>query len=493
MKLEEIRIELRPRRAWEAMDLGLAMVRTWWQPAYGAWVALSLPLFLAVNLLTGASPWSILVMWWLKPVLERPLLHVYSRAAFGSTPTLRDTLRAFPGLLIGTGLLWHLTIGRLLDFSRSYRLPVMQLEGLKGRARRDRLRIITARDGGHATAMAFVYLCLWLIIALGILWLGYLLVPLELQVDPFDWMATQSVTGQFIVNTIAWTAMAFVEPAHVASGFALYLNRRTVLEAWDIELNLRRMASRLAGVTAALTGAVALALMLTVAATDEAMAAKTRERAGVGADPQIVIEEILADPVFGEEQTVSRWRLRKAEEEREEPDLPSLDGLGAALSAIFRFVAWAAAAAVVIALLVTAWRHREALLGWIGRRKPQTSALVVPHSIGALQLSPETLPDDIAAAAEAAWRDGAARDALALLYRGTIVRLVAGGVRLRAADTEADVLRRSESLLPDDPMAALRDLVAAWQQLAYAHRAPAEERFAALLNGFRDHFTMQPG
>ena len=35
-----------------------------------------------------------------------------------------------------------------------------------------------------------------------------------------------------------------LEPFYVAAGFALYLNRRTLLEGWDIELALRRIAER---------------------------------------------------------------------------------------------------------------------------------------------------------------------------------------------------------------------------------------------------------
>ena len=42
------------------------------------------------------------------------------------------------------------------------------------------------------------------------------------------------------------------EPIYVACGFSLYLNRRTVLEAWDIELVFRRMRQRLVGASAVL-------------------------------------------------------------------------------------------------------------------------------------------------------------------------------------------------------------------------------------------------
>ena len=47
-----------------------------------------------------------------------------------------------------------------------------------------------------------------------------------------------------LVYALAVTA---IEPFYVAGGFSLYLNRRTLLEGWDIELELRRCAGRGSG------------------------------------------------------------------------------------------------------------------------------------------------------------------------------------------------------------------------------------------------------
>jgi hypothetical protein len=51
--------------------------------------------------------------------------------------------------------------------------------------------------------------------------------------------------GPLLVAYLA--AVALVEPAYVAAGFALYLGRRTVLEGWDIELEFRRLSDRIEG------------------------------------------------------------------------------------------------------------------------------------------------------------------------------------------------------------------------------------------------------
>ena len=37
-------------------------------------------------------------------------------------------------------------------------------------------------------------------------------------------------------------ALLLIEPLYVAGGFALYLKRRSDLEAWDVEMQLRRLA-----------------------------------------------------------------------------------------------------------------------------------------------------------------------------------------------------------------------------------------------------------
>ena len=99
-----MQIALRPRRPWEAMDLGLAMAQEWWRPALGVWLILTVPLFVVLSLSFGGTTLPILVVWLLKPVFERALLHIYSRAVFGDEPDLLETLRALPKLLWGTGL-----------------------------------------------------------------------------------------------------------------------------------------------------------------------------------------------------------------------------------------------------------------------------------------------------------------------------------------------------------------------------------------------------
>ena len=67
-------------------------------------------------------------------------------------------------------------------------------------------------------------------------------------------------------NALDWLAVAFIEPFYVGAGFGLYLNRRTQLEAWDLEIAFRRMRKRLEAVGTSVLLALALCLPMAMPA-----------------------------------------------------------------------------------------------------------------------------------------------------------------------------------------------------------------------------------
>jgi hypothetical protein len=59
------------------------------------------------------------------------------------------------------------------------------------------------------------------------------------------WLAGDSDAAHrvLLLSTGAYVlVVGFLQPFYVSAGFALYLNRRVELEAWDIEQELRRAA-----------------------------------------------------------------------------------------------------------------------------------------------------------------------------------------------------------------------------------------------------------
>ena len=60
-----------------------------------------------------------------------------------------------------------------------------------------------------------------------------------------DFFATiQPLWLDILTNVVYLAAITAMEPFYVGAGFALYLNRRTLLEGWDIEIAFRRIAER---------------------------------------------------------------------------------------------------------------------------------------------------------------------------------------------------------------------------------------------------------
>ena len=69
MRLEDLRAELRPRTNWEAMDLGLRMLREWWRPVFAAWFCVVIPVFLVGFGMTWWAPWlGAFLIWCAQPL-----------------------------------------------------------------------------------------------------------------------------------------------------------------------------------------------------------------------------------------------------------------------------------------------------------------------------------------------------------------------------------------------------------------------------------------
>lgn len=476
------------------MDLGFSMARQWWRPACRVWFPVLLPVFLALHLVFWSNPFlALLTLWWLKPLLDRILLHIYSRAVFGEQPTLRETLRAIPSIL-GTGLVWHLTLLRL-DPSRSFRLPVMQLEGLSGKARRARYRVLARRGNTHAQALTLICVHLETFILLGLMGLLYLLVPEGWDLNPFKVLTDDSVGSQIAFNMLYLAPLSLIEPGYVAAGFALYLNRRTELEGWDIELKFRRMAERLEGLARRVAGAAAALLLIVFGALPG-----TPPRAAISDEPLApvpltaeaipgTIEAVLAHEDFDRKKTYSIWVPKDMDPTHHDASARHESWLSNSLAQMAELLLWALVAAAVVMLIVYRERWLPAFAGHGGRR----DVAPPPPSVSGLDLRPESLPEDVPGTVQALWREGRPREAMSLLYRGCLSLLVnRHRLDLPESATEGDVLRLAQGRLPPRASRYLERTTHLWQGLAYAHRLPTEAHISALCEDWRTSLEAPP-
>lgn len=515
MRLTDASVAIRPRTPWEAMDLGVLMAGRHRSLLMASWAVVTLPIFAVLcGLLWQYPSWAIFIFWWLKPAYERLPLYILSRSLFGDTPTLKQALKAFPGLL-KPQLLASLTWRRLSP-TRSFDLPVLQLEGLKGKARTQRLNVLAQRDAGAATWLTLVGVHLEIALWIGLGSLVYLLLPAQMETE-WDWQSLISGdTSQWfwlehLSNLFYVLLLVFWEPIYVACGFSLYLNRRTALEGWDIELTFRRLRQRLTGVAyALLLGFGMLALHApTPAFADTAHSCPLPSEDPNGPEaPRLLAQPltseasresvlaILDEPPFENRETVTRWRFGDDTEKAEEE---SSEDLAKTLEALFKMVEnWSALKGIALffeallwALLIGSiglviWRYREWLSAFAGRarlRLPERGE--APNQLFGLEVVPQSLPDDIASTVERLWQDDP-RAALGLLYRALLSRLIHDHkLPLKSSHTEAEVLPLVDGL--DDPELSIfsQTLTRHWQNLAYGHRLPPAELSSVLCNDWR--------
>ncbi|MBB5039451.1 DUF4350 domain-containing protein [Prosthecobacter dejongeii] len=475
MRLEDLTIALRPRQPWEAADLGCALVRRDYGQVLLLWLISAVPLWILLALLLRDHPHVFaLTAWWLKPLYDRLPLYYLSRAAFGSKPSFKETLREWPRLW-SRFLLSALLIRRLSSI-RSFALPIWMLEGQRGKAVKRRLRALAVDGGSSGTSVTWVFVKLELAVWLGIMALVSSLGPASGLPD-WSELFLDSESYLDMPNAELWSsyvlylcAMTVVEPFYVGAGFGLYLNSRTKIEGWDIELVFRRMAARLRPIAMA---ALAFFFILPGALTAQESPSKPQTRQAV----TDALKEILAKPEFKEHSRTQRvWIPDQTEEVKNSQATMSN---GPVLGRVFYGLAIAVVA--VLLILAARWLILNKHLFLSGRFKSKHRPEAGPKVIMGLDITRESLPTDIVKAARAAWVEEQPKEALSLLYRGMLSRLVElRRLPIRDSDTEDDCLLKVAQMGDTAVTEFFRHLTLAWVRMAYAGVTPGTMEFEDL-------------
>lgn len=526
MDLSKITARVRPRNPYEAADLGIVMARQWFRPLMLLWLLLSLPLMLVLYGIFHAQPlWALLILWWLKPLFETLQLQFIAEALFNPDARWQDFAKKLPTLLRHQ-LLAKLFVQRW-SLSRSFNMPVGELERLGGSQRARRLS--TLHRGANAASIWLTLLGTHLeaLLVSALFLAAWMLVPVEMSVD-FE--IDDLLDSPLLFPTLAWggyLAMWIIAPFYVCCGFMLYINRRTWLEAWDIELTFRQLAARHAAphtaphatphATPTRTLPVLLLgtlLLLPLAQPSPVQAessapAQTEAAAPTPLTPEQSLQEIgdiLESDDFNQIKTRQslRWAddsaRRKAELKGEDKGL--LSDLGSWLDDFFKnspgfktTLEWLAGLpelleillwGLVIALfIILIYRFRDFAIPGL-RRQTKTARTIPTHLFG-LELDQTSLPDDLIAAARTLWQQQRPREALGLLYRGALSFLVFEcQLPLEDSHTEDECVtlcgRREHPARAD----YFRRLTAHWVRLAYAHQTLGEADFTLLCEQWPD-------
>jgi hypothetical protein len=240
VQVDGLAVRLRPRTPMEAADLGVCLCQSAAPSVYRCYALAALPVAVVALASREIAPWlPTLVLWWAKPWLDRTILFVLSRAAFGQATTPADVWKA-QRKVWWNQLLFTWTVRRL-SLWRSLTEPVYQLEGLSMWRAGARVRQIRQRGMGSALMLTQAFSLSETALTLALVSLVFWLAPTGKAPDIAGVLSGELPVVFAVAVPISYAmAVMFLEPFYVAAGFAMYLNRRAELEAWDIEQEFRR-------------------------------------------------------------------------------------------------------------------------------------------------------------------------------------------------------------------------------------------------------------
>lgn len=240
MQLDALALRMRPRTPLESADLGVRLAQSTARSVYPCYAVVYVPIAAIALASFEIAAWlPTILLFWSKPWLDRTILFVLSRAAFGQATTPRDLWAAQRAVWWRQ---WLTTwTWRRLSPWRSFTQPVYQLEGLARGEIRRRVKQLRRRKSGAALLMTAAFVaaesCLFFTMLSLLLWFA--------PGDSAPGFAALFFNPDSVfiegVSAVAYAlVVGFLEPFYVAAGFAMYLNRRAELEAWDVEQELRR-------------------------------------------------------------------------------------------------------------------------------------------------------------------------------------------------------------------------------------------------------------
>lgn len=239
MQLEKIIIATRLRSGWAALDLGIKLAQRFWFTAVAVYLVPALIIYALTCLISEQYSWlPYLVLWWCKPLFERPILCLISRELFSEAMPFSKVMGAYKSWLLPS-IVSSLTLRRLSVY-RGLTAPVSMLEGPRGAAYRERVNVLGSKESSPALWLTVVLFHVETILAIGLVALLELLVPQAIDLGSL--FSESSIASSNFTDLLSLLVMAAIAPFYAIAGFALYVSRRIELEGWDIEIAFRDLA-----------------------------------------------------------------------------------------------------------------------------------------------------------------------------------------------------------------------------------------------------------
>ena len=205
------------------------------------------------------------------------------------------------------------------------------------------------------------------------------------------------------------------------------------------------------------------------------------------------VAKVKTDPNLAQQKTIRKlsWRDDKQDEKKKRRKSSWFSWIGDLFGFIAqtgRLIAWLIIAVAVGLLVIVIVRIVRSI-----QPSSRIKSFVAPTHVRDLDIRPESLPDDIGAAALALWEQGDHRAALALLYRGLLSRLVhVHEIPIRHSSTEGDCLQLATQRLQGEHGNYVTLVIRTWQRAVYGAQEPPASDMHALCNGFAAALSQPP-
>lgn len=523
MQIDKLVISTEQKNSWQCFDLGCRVAVRHYKLMFWFWLTITLPIFTLAMLVS--VNWGLFIFWLAKPLYERGLLYILSRAVFGNTVSLWQSLMTWPSQMKP---LWFSSITfRRLAPSRSFDMAVTQLEKLRGERRSKRLKSLhRSKDNTVWWTICCVHWETFLVCAL--LVLLKILLPQEFdQISTLDFFTANLDIANLAFSICMFIAIALVAPFYVAGGFIAYLNSRMILEGWDIEIGFKNWKDRYLTNTSnknlsqetkketrlppssssslvlitALILTMSLSPMLSAPglaqSTDQENHLESTAIAEKDIDPYAApkapildnLEKVFNEDPFGGSEIVTRYRLKdfgnkdEIESEGSYPEL--LKSIALVLASSIEIILWCALIALIVYVI---YRNRKLIKALFTIETIKDTDAPLPSFI--TRAFSEELPDDVVNSVEHAIKERNYRRALSLLVRASLTKLSQRQkVRITKSMTENECLSEIKNNSTESLYRYMCDLMQAWMRMAWAHQLPLTETLQILTNGYQSHFV----
>ena len=241
--------------------------------------------------------------------------------------------------------------------------------------------------------------------------------------------------------------------------------------------------------------AILLALLITFGTPSTSNADVNHDNASASQ----LIDEVLQGEDFGHELTVRKWRFKNLIEENEDkfPEWfidfvewweNNVNFFGAD-GTLTTTAAWIKVILITLAIALSVYlfyRYRGPLKRLSRAEKREST----PQVMFGLDVRSESLPDDIPAQVMSYWHDNRPRDAIGLLYRASLSRLIDHStLAFKSSHTEAECVALVKARGIDSLSRYFAGLTRVWCRLAYGHEMPAIEAIEKLCDCWSAEMT----